>query len=65
MAHIGGFSTGMVLGLVVLLSRMFETHGGDVLSVSLGRRAWPLIGKPGHRQRQRAAAASVPVMAYA
>ena len=68
MAHIGGFSVGMMLGLVVLLSRQFETHGGDVLSVTLGRHAWPLIGKPGHRRRRREAAAanaSMPAMAYA
>jgi len=45
-AHIGGFCTGMVLGLAVLLSRLFDTHGGDVLSVILGPRAWPIIGRP-------------------
>jgi membrane associated rhomboid family serine protease len=46
MAHIGGFCTGMILGLAVLASRMFNTHGGDLLSVTMGRYAWPLIGKP-------------------
>jgi membrane associated rhomboid family serine protease/pSer/pThr/pTyr-binding forkhead associated (FHA) protein len=45
-AHIGGFLTGATLGLGVLFSRMFNTHGGDVLSVTLGRNAWPLIGRP-------------------
>jgi membrane associated rhomboid family serine protease len=45
-AHIGGFITGMILGLGILLSRLWNTHGGDVLSVTLGRHAWPLIGKP-------------------
>jgi len=45
-AHIGGFLTGATLGLGVLFSRMFNTHGGDVLSVTLGKNAWPLIGKP-------------------
>jgi hypothetical protein len=45
-AHIGGFTTGMILAVVVLLSRQFDTHGGDLLSVALGRHAWPLIGKP-------------------
>jgi hypothetical protein len=45
-AHIGGFLTGATIGLALLLSRMFNTHGGDVLSVTLGKHAWPLIGKP-------------------
>ena len=45
-AHIGGFLTGAAVGLGLLLSRMFNTHGGDVLSVALGKHAWPLIGKP-------------------
>jgi membrane associated rhomboid family serine protease/pSer/pThr/pTyr-binding forkhead associated (FHA) protein len=46
MAHIGGFATGMVLGFGILFSRLWNTHGGDVLSVTLGKHAWPLIGKP-------------------
>ena len=45
-AHVGGFVTGATIGLGLLLSRMFNTHGGDVLSVTLGKRAWPLTGKP-------------------
>ncbi|HSU66027.1 MAG TPA: rhomboid family intramembrane serine protease [Tepidisphaeraceae bacterium] len=45
-AHIGGFLTGAAIGLGLLFSRQFNTHGGDVLSVTLGRYAWPLIGKP-------------------
>jgi membrane associated rhomboid family serine protease len=61
-AHIGGFVTGVVLGLSVLLSRLFDTHGGDMLSVALGRYAWPIIGKPG---RTRRAAAQVGMPAYA
>ena len=45
-AHIGGFLTGMIVALGMLFSRQFNTHGGDVLSVTLGKYAWPLIGKP-------------------
>jgi hypothetical protein len=45
-AHVGGFVTGAAIGLGLLLTRMFNTHGGDVLSVTLGKYAWPLIGKP-------------------
>ncbi|HEX4795689.1 MAG TPA: rhomboid family intramembrane serine protease [Humisphaera sp.] len=46
MAHIGGFTTGMILGLAILFSRLWNTRGSDVLSVTLGKYAWPLIGKP-------------------
>jgi len=53
-AHIGGFCTGMVLGLAVLLSRQFDTHGGDVLSVILGPKAWPIIGRPDRWSRTEA-----------
>ena len=45
-AHIGGFLTGMGLALVILFSRMFNCRGNDVLSVMLGKAAWPLLGKP-------------------
>ncbi len=45
-AHIGGFVTGMLIAFGILFSRMFNTRGCDVLSVTLGKHAWPLIGKP-------------------
>lgn len=45
-AHIGGFVTGAAIGLGLLFSRTVNTRGGDVLSVTLGKHAWPLIGKP-------------------
>ncbi len=45
-AHFGGFTTGAILALAILLSRRINTYGGDLLSVLLGRYAWPLIGKP-------------------
>ncbi len=57
-AHIGGFVTGMILGLVILLSRQFNANGGDLLSITLGKNAWPLIGKPSQwAMRPRAMAA--------
>ena len=46
LAHIGGFLLGVAFGFAVLLSRRFNCGGGDVLSVMLGRYAWPLIGRP-------------------
>ena len=45
-AHIGGFVVGMIVAMGILLSRMFNCRGGDLLSVVLGKGAWPLIGKP-------------------
>jgi membrane associated rhomboid family serine protease len=45
-AHIGGFAAGVALALVVLLSRVFNCGGGDLLSVALGRHAWWFVGRP-------------------
>ncbi|HEY8748256.1 MAG TPA: rhomboid family intramembrane serine protease [Tepidisphaeraceae bacterium] len=58
-AHLGGFIGGMVLALVLLLARQVDAKGGDLLSAMLGRRAWLLLGKPGHRQIRMEAAALV------
>ncbi|HET6251013.1 MAG TPA: rhomboid family intramembrane serine protease [Tepidisphaeraceae bacterium] len=45
-AHIGGFLTGVGLGVLLLVSRQFDCRNGDLLSLILGKHAWPLIGKP-------------------
>jgi len=45
-AHLGGFIMGVVLGLVLLVARLINARGGDILSTLLGRHAWALIGKP-------------------
>jgi membrane associated rhomboid family serine protease len=45
-AHLGGFIAGVVVGLVLLLTRLVNARGGDLLSVTLGRHAWKLLGKP-------------------
>jgi membrane associated rhomboid family serine protease len=45
-AHLGGFIAGMVVALVLLVSRLVNCRGGDLLTMQLGRRAWPLVGKP-------------------
>jgi hypothetical protein len=39
----------MVLALALLLARQIDAHGGDLLSVMLGRRAWAILGRPGQR----------------
>jgi membrane associated rhomboid family serine protease len=51
-AHIGGFLTGVVIALGILASRQFNSRGGDLLSVMLGRHAWPIIGKPSRWNQQ-------------
>ncbi len=45
-AHLGGFFVGIAVALLLLLTRLVNARGGDILSVLLGRRAWALIGKP-------------------
>lgn len=61
-AHIGGFLTGATLGFALLASRLFNCRNGDLLSVCLGKHAWPLIGKPS-QWRAVAPAMFVPIPA--
>jgi membrane associated rhomboid family serine protease len=44
-AHIGGFCWGIALGLVLLVCRAADSRA-DILSLVLGKYAWPLVGKP-------------------
>jgi membrane associated rhomboid family serine protease len=43
---LGGVAAGVVIALALLMSRKVNCGNGDLLSVVLGRHAWPLIGKP-------------------
>jgi membrane associated rhomboid family serine protease len=52
-AHLGGFMTGVAIALFLLFTRSVNAYGGDLLSVALGRYAWPLLGRPGQRHRTR------------
>jgi len=45
-AHLGGLFSGMTLGLLLLVTRLVNARGGDLLSTLLGRRAWALVGRP-------------------
>jgi membrane associated rhomboid family serine protease len=45
-AHLGGFISGVVLALALLIGRQVSAHGSDVLSMALGPTAWKLIGRP-------------------
>ncbi len=45
-AHAGGFLAGAGLAMVLLMLRLVNARGGDLLSVLFGRHAWALLGKP-------------------
>jgi hypothetical protein len=45
----GGFIAGVVLALLLLVARVINGQGGDLVSVVLGRHAWGLVGKPNRR----------------
>jgi membrane associated rhomboid family serine protease len=57
-AHLGGFVSGMLVALVLLVARLVDGRRADLLSVTLGRRAWALLGKPGGAAPQPAPAAA-------
>jgi membrane associated rhomboid family serine protease len=50
-AHLGGFLCGMGLGLLLLITRLVNARGGDLLTAIFGRRAWWLVGKPDTTRR--------------
>lgn len=49
-AHIGGLIWGIVLAFVLLAARIAYSRS-DVLSLVLGRHAWPIIGNPHSRMK--------------
>lgn len=44
-AHLGGFLAGVAVALVLLMTRLIPP-GANLLSIVLGRYAWPLVGRP-------------------
>jgi membrane associated rhomboid family serine protease len=48
-AHLGGFISGALIALLLLMTRQVDARGADLISVTMGRRAWALLGKPGNR----------------
>ena len=44
-AHLGGFGSGILLAVALLVARQAQARG-DIISVVLGKRAWPLVGRP-------------------
>jgi len=54
-AHLGGFFIGACIAIGLLLSRLFNCGGGDLLSVSLGKYAWGIIGRPAQWNKSVAA----------
>ena len=45
-AHLGGFIIGAAIALTLLLTRLVNCHGGDIISAILGKHAWAIIGRP-------------------
>ncbi len=45
-AHLGGFGVGMAIALFLLVTRLVNARGGDLLTAILGRHAWALVGRP-------------------
>lgn len=50
-AHIGGFLAGMLIAVALLLARAVNSRGADLLSLTLGRHAWAILGKPSQWQQ--------------
>ena len=53
-AHLGGFVAGVVIAVLMLITRQVNAHGADLLSVSMGTKAWNLIGRPEGREAMAA-----------
>jgi hypothetical protein len=45
--YLGGFIYGMALAVLLMMTRLVNARGCDLLSVLLGRFAWGIIGSPG------------------
>lgn len=45
-AHLGGFIAGVAIAMTMLLARLVNARGGDIISVVLGRHAWSILGRP-------------------
>ena len=52
-AHMGGFLAGAAIALILLVSRIFDYGGGDLLSVTMGKHAWWLVGRPARWIKRR------------
>lgn len=46
-AYLGGFIFGMAFAVLLMMVRLVNAHGSDILSAIFGRYAWGLIGSPG------------------
>ena len=57
---IGGFAAGVLVALLLLFARLVDAHGGDIVTLILGKHARALVGRPG-----RDAAADTPAPAVA
>jgi hypothetical protein len=40
-----------VIALILLVGRLLNAGGGDLISAVMGRHAWKVIGRPGEKDR--------------
>jgi len=45
-AHLGGFLSGVVLALVMLIARLAGARGTDLITLIFGKAAWGIVGRP-------------------
>jgi membrane associated rhomboid family serine protease len=45
-AHLGGFISGMVLALAMLIARLASARGTDLITLIFGKAAWGIVGRP-------------------
>ena len=45
-AHLGGFITGMVIAIGLMMTRLVNARGADLLTSIFGQHAWGIVGRP-------------------
>jgi hypothetical protein len=48
----------MALALLLMVTRVVDARGGDLLSILLGRHAWAIVGRPNRGALSAGAASS-------
>ena len=59
-AHLGGFIGGILIAVGLLVSRQVNAHGGDLISLVLGKHAWAIVGNSAQQDEAERAAAELP-----
>jgi membrane associated rhomboid family serine protease len=62
-AHMGGFFIGAVLAMSLMMTRLVNARGGDLLTTVFGRYAWGIVGRPGRETATPVVQDAAPVTA--